>query len=231
MPKAGDTTIPAGGRARFVERFEAAWSTSDPAQLMPLLDPGVRLYQPLLPPAAGRPAAEATMTRFLAATPGIHADVRRWVPTPDGVLIEFDLVVPGRSELRWGIVDRFDLAGDAAVMRISYWDLRELGTGLLRRPDVFMRSWLAGGRARGAGVHGAGGIAAPTAGQNADCVIGEFIHESRHRTPLLRGCFRRTLRGAEPTRVYVASPLWRGLLRPGRAPDFDPALPPHKEPS
>jgi hypothetical protein len=200
---------------------------------MPLLDPTVRLRQPLLPPADGRPAAEAIMTRFLAATPGIHADVHRWVPTAEGVLIEFDLVVPGRHELRWGVVDRFDLTGETATFRISYWDLRELRAGLWLRPDVLVRSWRAGARPRGADVHRASAdrIPRPTAGEGDDCVICEFIDRGACGRPLLRGCVRRVRRGAEPSRVYVASPWWRGLLRPGRGPDFEPVPTTTQEPT
>jgi limonene-1,2-epoxide hydrolase len=187
--------------AEFVERFEAAWATSDAGELMHLLHPEVRLRQPLLPPINGRDEAAVVLGRFLEATPGIHVDIRGWAPTSRGVLIEFDAVVPGPWELRWGIVDRFDLDGDLATFRISYWDMPQLRRGLLARPDVLLRSWRRGARPRGARV---GASPPPLRGVRGSVEIAEFTRDR------VRAC-------VSGTRVYVATPLpWRRVSPPTR---------------
>jgi hypothetical protein len=224
------TTATVDARERFVHRFDAAWATSDPQQLMAILHRDVRLLQPILPSCDGKPAAAATMTRFIATAPGVHADLRAWVPTPTGVLIEFDLVAPGSPELRWGVVDRFDLAGDEATFRISYWDLHQLAAGVLRRPDVLLGSRRAGGRLRAAAVLGAAGarLPAPVGGRRGSHEITEFVRTNRRGEPTLRACVGRPLAGAQPSRVYVAAPL-RAAHVGARPPAFTPTPTTDKE--
>jgi ketosteroid isomerase-like protein len=133
---------------RFVRSFAEGWAGPDPERLLVLLDPEIRLRQPLFPPSRGRDQAEATFFRPLFRfLPDLRIAVDRWSAAGDTVLIEWTAAatLAGRP-LRWSGVDRFTLAGGRAIERVAYFDALPLLLAVLRRPSCwirFLRSGLA----------------------------------------------------------------------------------------
>ncbi len=83
---------------------------------------------------------------ILELVPDLTAEVHRWGPTEDGVLIEFTLSgTAGGGPVSWDAVDRIVLREDGlATTRISYFDTAPLIRTVARRP----RAWPAFVRSR-----------------------------------------------------------------------------------
>jgi hypothetical protein len=148
----------ASDAARFVERFADGWSGPHPERLLALLDPDVRLIQPLSAPVAGRAAAErelfAPLFRFL---PDLRLAVVRWSAAGDVVFIEWTASATlGTGKLRWSGVDRFVLGADGtALERVAWFDPAPLVVAILRHPSCWRR-FVRSGVARRALQNGTG---------------------------------------------------------------------------
>lgn len=148
MIEAASRTVSRTDAGRFVQAFADGWSGPYPDQLLALLDPRVRLVQPIFPPTVGHETARTTffgtLVRFL---PDVRLEVDRWSAAGDLVMIEWtaSATLAGRP-LRWSGVDRFLLAGDRAVERVAYFDALPLVVAILRHPScwlAFLRSGMA----------------------------------------------------------------------------------------
>jgi ketosteroid isomerase-like protein len=121
--------------SEFVERFAAAWASSDTDRLLALLTDDVVLRQPMVPTTVGKTAARDAFTRLFVAFPGLTATVHRWAAEDDLVFIEFTLRCKfGGRELSWPAVDRFLLRDGLAVERVNYFDALALFLKILTRP-------------------------------------------------------------------------------------------------
>jgi ketosteroid isomerase-like protein len=140
-------SAPDAAPARFVARFQAAWSSRRPEELAALLHPEVVLTQPLLPPARGREAARRSLTRVLGLLPDLAIEVHRWSASGDLVFIEFSFsgTLGGRA-LSWRLVDRITLSGGLVLERASYFDPLPLFAAVAARPAALLRlsRWLLG---------------------------------------------------------------------------------------
>jgi ketosteroid isomerase-like protein len=116
-----------GGADSFVTRF------------LPVLDPEVRMAQPLMPVLVG---VDAFRRGFAEPTFGLIPDLRGsvidWAATGDVVLIELELEgTLGGRPVRWRTIDRVTLRNGLAVERVAYFDPTPLLRALLTRP----RAW------------------------------------------------------------------------------------------
>lgn len=132
--------------AEFVERFASYWRAPSVAGLDALLAPDVRLAAPMTPTTHTLADGKRAFASILALAPDLTADVHRWGPTEDGVLIEFTLSGhAGGGPVSWHAVDRFVLREDGlAAERVSYFDSLPLALTVARRP----RAWPAFVRSR-----------------------------------------------------------------------------------
>ncbi len=123
----------------FAGRFAEAWSAPTATRLGRLLCDDVVLEQPMAPTARGRAAAESTLGSLIELIPDIHAEVQESWGGAGGGAITFDLVgTLGGRELRWHLVDVFELRGGLVARRISYFDPGPLITAIITRP----RAWI-----------------------------------------------------------------------------------------
>jgi hypothetical protein len=125
--------------ADFARRFAEFWSAPTPQGLERILAERVRLVTPLMPTAETLDQAKRLFATLFEQIPNLTAEVHRWGPTPDGVLIEFTLSGDaGGGPISWHAVDRFILGEDGlATERISYFDPLPIILTAARRP----RSW------------------------------------------------------------------------------------------
>ena len=131
---------------RFAARFSAAWSEPTADRLVALLTDDVVLAGPLVRTSRGKPAAREGLTRLLAFIPDLHAEVHGHWGEGDRVAIHFDLVgtIDGR-ELRWSVVDIFELRDGQGARRDAHFDPLPLILALLGRPrawPAYLRSGL-----------------------------------------------------------------------------------------
>jgi hypothetical protein len=133
--------------AEFVERFEAYWRAPTPAGLERVLAPETRLVAPLTATTHTRAEGIRAFAALFDLVQEMSAEVHRWGPTEDGVLIEF--TVSGRAggrPISWRAVDRFVIGADGlATERVSYFDSAPLALTVARRPrawPAFLRSRL-----------------------------------------------------------------------------------------
>ena len=133
--------------ADFVERFRAYWRAPSVDGLDALLAPDVRLAAPLTPTTHTLAEGKRAFAALLSLAPDLTAEVHRWGPTRDGVLIEFTLSgSPAGVAASWPAIDRIVLREDGlASERVSYFDPAPLAVKVLRRPrawPAFLRSRL-----------------------------------------------------------------------------------------
>lgn len=195
--------------SRFVARFSDAWASGSAEELLALLDPAVRLRQPLLAPIDGLDAARVSFGALRRSFPGIRAEVHGWVPCAGGVFIEFDLVVPTARPLRWRLIDRFELTSDRVTRRVSYFEFASLASGFVRQPRFALAAYRSGARPRGAKVSGPFGPDAPTicSGRRDQLEIAEFVRRSPTGRTLVRGAISRLIDRPRSQRTFFASPL------------------------
>jgi ketosteroid isomerase-like protein len=128
-----------GPFGEFAARFAEAWSAPTPTRLSALLTDDVVLIQPLGPTTRGKAEAEHAFAGILELIPDLHAEVHRSWGDEAGGSIEFDLVgTLGGSELRWHLVDVFDLRDGLGSKRVSYFDPAPIIRAVATRP----RAWL-----------------------------------------------------------------------------------------
>ncbi|MGB7686169.1 MAG: nuclear transport factor 2 family protein, partial [Solirubrobacterales bacterium] len=110
--------------AEFVDRFAAYWRAPSANGLDALLAPDVRLVAPMTPTTDTLADGKRAFASILELVPDLTAEVHRWGPTEDGVLIEFTLSgTAGGGPISWHAVDRMVLRQDGlATTRISYFD-------------------------------------------------------------------------------------------------------------
>ncbi len=132
--------------AEFVDRFAAYWRAPSADGLDALLTPDVRLVAPMTPTTDTLADGKRAFAAILELVPDLTAEVHRWGPTEDGVLIEFTLSgTAGGGPVSWDAVDRMVLREDGlATTRISYFDTAPLIRTVARRP----RAWPAFVRSR-----------------------------------------------------------------------------------
>jgi hypothetical protein len=131
-----DGTDPFG---EFAARFAEAWAAPTPGRLSALLTDDVVLIQPLAPTARGRAEAERAFGRLLELVPDIHAEVFESWGDAEGGAITFDLIgTLGGSELRWHLVDVFELRDGLGSKRTSYFDPSTLAKAVATRPKAWL---------------------------------------------------------------------------------------------
>jgi ketosteroid isomerase-like protein len=124
----------------FAARFAAAWRAPTPDGLVALLSDDVTLIQPLSATTRGKPAARSALGRLLALIPDLHAEVLdHWGRGDDRVVIEFNLIgTLGGRELRWRLIDVFELRDGLGRQRRSHFDPAPLVTAILTRPAAWL---------------------------------------------------------------------------------------------
>jgi ketosteroid isomerase-like protein len=134
------TVEPSTDAAAFVERFETAWSKSNPDALGELLADDVVLIQPAMPSIKGKEEAHRTFSQLFRLIPDLHVVVHRWAEGDDVLFIEFTLVGTfGGDEVSWPAVDRFLLRDGLVAERFSYFDPMPLFLTTLKRPRGWRR--------------------------------------------------------------------------------------------
>jgi hypothetical protein len=133
--------------AEFVGRFEAYWRAPTPQGLETILAPQARLVAPLTATTHTREEGIRAFATLFELVEGMNAEVHRWGPTDDGVLIEFTVTgKAGGKPISWHAVDRFVIDADGlASERVSYFDSAPLALTIARRPrawPAFLRSRL-----------------------------------------------------------------------------------------
>jgi hypothetical protein len=134
--------------ADFVRRFEAFWRAPTVERLDTVLAADARLSAPMVPTTTGLPAARQAFAELFELMPDMHAEVRAWGATSDGVLIEFATRgTAGGAPVAWQGVDHFILDEHGlAVERLTYFDSLPLTLTLARRPRTW--PWALRGRLR-----------------------------------------------------------------------------------
>jgi SnoaL-like domain len=125
--------------ADFVRRFEEFWLAPHPERLGTVLAEQVRLSAPMVPTTHTLSEGKQSFADLFQLIPDMTAEVHRWGPTEDGVLIEFTASgTAGGGPISWHAVDRFTLGEDGlATERATYFDSLPLVLSLARRP----RAW------------------------------------------------------------------------------------------
>lgn len=126
-------------KAAFVEHFRAGWAGGADTLLdrfLPdLLDPGVVMTQPLLPPARGHDGFAAFFDTLFGAIPDLRGEVLDWRPTTDGVEIDFVLRgTLGGAPLELPTTDRIVLRDGRLLERHAKTDPRALAATIARHP-------------------------------------------------------------------------------------------------
>lgn len=130
----------------FVGRFAEFWQAPAVERLDTVLAHNARLSAPMVPTTYGLEAGKRVFADLFELIPDMTADVHRWGPTSDGVLIELTVHgTAGKSPVSWQSVDRFVLNEDGlATERFTYFDSLSLVLTLARRP----RTWPGFARSR-----------------------------------------------------------------------------------
>lgn len=137
--------------ADLVDRFTAAWASTDPDAFTPLFHPDVRLLQPMERAVHGIAEARAFQRRTMALIPDLRYEVHGWAAGSGEVLIWGRLHgTLGGGPIEWPLVDRITPRDGLIAQRVAYFDPLVIIATLLRRP----RAWLPYLRSRlpGAGV-------------------------------------------------------------------------------
>lgn len=106
--------------ADFVERFASFWRAPAPDRLEELLAEDVLLVAPLTPTTRTLADGKRAFAGLLALAPDLTAEVHRWGPTADGVLIEFTLTgTAAGTAVSWDAVDRIELREDGLAAAVT----------------------------------------------------------------------------------------------------------------
>ena len=130
----------------FVERFTDYWAAPSPDRMSTLLTDDVVLIQPLSHPMEGLVAAQAEFRRLFQLMPDLRGRIDDWGGQGDTLFIEFTLsgTVGQNTTLNWPVVDRFELVGDKARRRITYFDPEPLLWAVLWTPSAWWSWWRSG---------------------------------------------------------------------------------------
>jgi ketosteroid isomerase-like protein len=136
------TPPPSEAALRWVQRFTENWANPQPdrwlEQYRDLLDPEVRLIQPLTPPTQGLGQFKALFDGIFALIPDLRGRVERWSATGDEVYIELTLYgTLGGRPIAWRACDRCSLRDGLVVERESYWDPTPVLTAAALRPKAW----------------------------------------------------------------------------------------------
>ncbi len=135
-----------------VRRFTEVWAHPSVDRFVAVLDPEVRLLQPVTPPVIGRDAARREFERLLRWLPDVRGEVDDWSAAGDTIFIgwRMSFALGGRSfELR--IVDRIVVRDGLIHEREAYFDSLRFFLATLVRPSAWLgylryRGYLPGGR-------------------------------------------------------------------------------------
>lgn len=125
--------------ADFVTRFSEFWRAPKPERLGTLIASEARLSAPMIPTTVGLDAGKRAFADLFDLIDDMTAEVHRWGPTSDGVLIEFTVRGTTKgSPISWESVDRFVLDENGlATERVTYFDSLPLALTLMRRPKTW----------------------------------------------------------------------------------------------
>ena len=124
----------------YAERFTAAWANPSIEGFCDILDPQVRLVQPLAPTIVGHAAFREQFARLFELIPDLYGEVTGH--TADGSVVHIDMTLRGTlggKPVQWDLCDRITLSGGLATERISYFDPLPLLAAIATRP----RAWRA----------------------------------------------------------------------------------------
>ncbi len=133
--------------ADFARRFAEYWQAPKAEALDTVLAPNVRMAAPMTPVTHTLEDGRRVFAELFELIDGLTAEVHRWGPTADGVLIEFTLSgTAGGKPISWDVVDRFVLGEDGlATERVTYFDSAPIVLAAIGRPrawPAFLRSRL-----------------------------------------------------------------------------------------
>ena len=130
----------------FVEKFSDYWAAPSVERMPEILTNDVILLQPLSHPMEGLAAAQDEFRRLFQWIPDLHGDIEDWGGHGDTLFISFTLTgtVGRNTTLHWPLVDRFDLVGDKACKRVSYFNPFPLLWTVLRTPSAWWSWWYSG---------------------------------------------------------------------------------------
>ena len=130
----------------FVEKFTDFWAAPSAERMAELLTDDVVLIQPLSYPMEGLAAAQDEFGRLFKWIPDLRGEIKRWGGHEDTLYIDFTLTgTLGRNtKLHWPLVDHFDLVGDKACKRISYFDPLPLLWTVTLTPSAWWSWWRSG---------------------------------------------------------------------------------------
>jgi len=135
-----------------VRRFMEAWAQPAVERFVSVLDPDVRLLQPVTPEVNGREAAGREFGRLLRWLPDLHGEVDEWSAKGDTVFIGWRLKFTlGRGPFEIRIVDRIVVRDGLIVEREAYFDSLRFFLATLARPTAWVpylryRGYLPGSR-------------------------------------------------------------------------------------
>lgn len=129
----------------FVARFSRFWADPRPEDLVMLLTDDVVLVQPLGTATSGIEEAQAAFAKLFDWLPDLRAEVDGWALRGSSLFIEFRLSATlGGRRVEWPVVDRFELRGNKAVKRVSYFDALPLVGKVLKAPSSWPGWWRSG---------------------------------------------------------------------------------------
>ena len=126
----------------FAERFTAAWAHPSIEGFVEILDPEVRLVQPLAPTIVGHAAFREQFGRLFELIPDLHGEVTGH--TAEGDVVHIDMTLRGTlagKPVEWDLCDRITLSDGLATERISYFDPLPLVVAIASRPRAWRASW------------------------------------------------------------------------------------------
>jgi hypothetical protein len=132
--------------ADFARRFAEYWRAPTPEGLDRVLAERTRLVAPMTPTTHTLEEGKRAFAELFELIDGMTAEVHRWGPTEEGVLIDFTLTGSvGGTAISWPAIDRIVLGEDGlARERVSRFDSLPLVLAVVRSP----RAWLPFARSR-----------------------------------------------------------------------------------
>lgn len=131
--------------AAFVPEFARCWADPDLDSFCEILQPDVRLLQPIQPAAVGHDGFREAFAQLFALVPDLVGHVEGWSFRGDTVYIELALLCTlGGRALELRTCDRIDLRDGKVAEREAYIDLTPLLLALVRSPKVWVRWWKSG---------------------------------------------------------------------------------------
>jgi uncharacterized protein (TIGR02246 family) len=125
---------------RFVERFQEAWRTFDPALWAELYRPDATVLGPQTRRTIGRDELIQNVARMPTLLPGFHYTVRRWAAKDETLLLEWAVTATVAGEtVAWEGVDVFTLREGRVLAEVIYFDSLPLWERLdpsMRRPGL-----------------------------------------------------------------------------------------------